>query len=87
MGSFALASKFEANDWALVREAALLLVAGGRAAQATEVWRILFSSAEFTDELRITWLPDAVDAANAARDAAQAGAWRESLAELTRDKR
>lgn len=87
LSAFATASRFTANDWAVAREAALLLVSCGRATQARDVWRVLFASEGLTDELRMAWLPEAIDSALAAKDAAQADAWRATHAELNRRKK
>ena len=84
LGVFARAARFETNDWALARDAARLLVTCGRTAQACEVWRTLLTSSDLTDDLRIAWLPEAVEAAIAAGDNVQAAMWRELLAKLFR---
>lgn len=79
---FANEEKFATHQWAMAREAALLLEAGGHPQQARAVWRALLSSPGFPDELRKLWLPDAIRAAMSAKDAAQVGTWREMLQAL-----
>ena len=76
LGFVALLKNFEPNEWALAREAAQLLETCGRAGRALEVWRAIFGSVALPREVRLAWLPDAIKAAQAARDPAQAHAWR-----------
>jgi hypothetical protein len=83
LGIFARAARFATNEWALARDAAGLLATCGRPAQACEVWRTLLAS-DLTDDLRVAWLPEAVEAAIAAKDNVQAATWRELLSKLTR---
>jgi len=83
LGFAALLKEFEVNEWALAREAAVLLVECGRAARAVDVWRTLLARPGFTRELRIAWLPDARQAALAAKDYTQATAWQVEWIELT----
>ena len=83
LGFAPLLKSFEANEWALAREAAQLLEAGGRAARALEMWRILFATPSLPRELRIAWLSDARKTALAAKDVAQAHAWQIELEGMT----
>ena len=76
--------KFESTEWALAREAALLLESGGRASRAVEVWRRLFAAENLPRVARTAWLPEAVQCAAAAKENAQADAWRAEHAALAR---
>ncbi len=83
LGFAPLLQSFEANEWAVAREAALLLEAAGRPARALVVWRALLASAGLTRELRVAWLPDARKSAIAAKDFPQASAWQAEWSDLT----
>jgi uncharacterized protein (TIGR03790 family) len=63
------------QEWALAVEAARLLVAGGQAQWAEEVFKNLLSSDGLPPAARAGWLPAAEDAALAAHDSAQAAQW------------
>jgi hypothetical protein len=63
------------QEWALAVEAARLLMAGGQAAWAEEVFQNLLSSDGLPPAARAVWLSAAKDAALAARDSAQAAQW------------
>ncbi len=76
LGFVALLRTFEAQEWALAREAALLLVSCGRSARALDVWRTVLAAPELPRALRLAWLPDAREAARAAKDHALAMAWQ-----------
>ena len=82
LGFVAQVNSFRADEWALVREAALLLEACGRPARAIEIWKNLFGAVELPRELRVAWLSDARSTALVAEDAAQAGAWERELTGL-----
>jgi uncharacterized protein (TIGR03790 family) len=66
---------FRPQEWALAVEAARLLVAGGRAQWAEEVFKNLLSSEGLPPQARAAWLREARDAALAAHDSAQAVQW------------
>jgi uncharacterized protein (TIGR03790 family) len=83
LGFAPLLKSFPTDQWALAREAALLLETAGRPALAVEVWRNLFNDGAVPRELRVSWLPDAKKSALAARDVAQAEAWQKAFLELT----
>lgn len=86
LGFVPLLKTYDAGEWALAREAALLLEQCDRAARAFDVWRTLFSVATLPDELKIAWLPAARQAAEAAGDLAQARTWARQLDELRAGK-
>jgi uncharacterized protein (TIGR03790 family) len=83
LGFAPLLTSFDANEWALAREAARLLEAAGRANRAIGVWRTLLATPALPPELRLAWLPEAQQAARAARDTAQLRIWQTDLAALT----
>lgn len=83
LGFASLLSSFDANEWALAREAAQLLEAAGRAGRAADVWRALLASQTMPVELRIAWLPEAVKTARAARLNGLAQDWQIELTALT----
>ena len=66
---------FRPQEWALAAEAARLLVAGGQAGQAEEVWGNLLASDDIPPAARAMWLGAARDAALAAHDSTQAAQW------------
>ena len=82
LGFVALLKSFATDEWALAREAAVLLENLGRPARAVELWRTLLASEAMPRELRVVWLPEASKAARAAKDFAQATKWDNALAEL-----
>ena len=73
---------FSTDEWALLRETALLAQECGAAAHALELWRALFASREFPRELRLAWLPEAIGCAAAAENTKQLSAWRSEFALL-----
>jgi uncharacterized protein (TIGR03790 family) len=73
---------FRTDEWGLVREAAQLLAANGRAADAVALYRNLFAVTS-PPEVRIAWLPDASKAARTAQNVLQAESWEKELVELT----
>jgi uncharacterized protein (TIGR03790 family) len=66
---------FRPQEWALAVEAARLLVAGGRAQWAEEVFKNLLALDGLPPQARAAWLHEARDAALAAHDSAQAVQW------------
>jgi uncharacterized protein (TIGR03790 family) len=83
LGFAPLLTTFDANEWALAREAARLLESAGKVGRAAEVWRTLLASPSMPRELRIAWLPEAVETARAARSITLAQAWQDELAALS----
>jgi len=83
LGFAPLLTKFTANEWALAREAAVLLHECGRAGRALELWRTLLATPNLPAALKIAWLPDAAATARAGRNLEQSLAWQRELAELT----
>lgn len=83
LGFIALLKTFSADQWALAREAALLLENCGRPASAVELWRTLLETEAFPAELRIAWLSEASHAAMAAKNPTQAARWSKERADLT----
>ncbi len=83
LGFAPLLTAFDANEWALAREAAQLLAAAGRANRAVDVWRTLFGAPSLPVELRLAWLPEALKTARAAKDDVQMKVWQTELAALT----
>ncbi len=82
LGFIALLKSFPTDEWALAREAALLLESVGRPARAVELWRTLFSTETLPRELRIAWLRDASHAALLAKDTAQSLEWDKAFLDL-----
>lgn len=70
------------EEWALFREAALLLESAGRAADAVDWWRRLLLIPALGTELRATWLPEAVRTARLAGATALAETWQAELPRL-----
>jgi uncharacterized protein (TIGR03790 family) len=66
---------FRPQEWALAVEAARILVAGGQAQWAEDVFKNLLSSDGLPPAARAVWLGAAKDAALAAHDSAQAAQW------------
>jgi uncharacterized protein (TIGR03790 family) len=66
---------FRPQEWALAVEAARLLVVGGQAPRAEEVFKNLLSSDGLPLAARARWLGMAQDTALAAHDSAQAAQW------------
>jgi uncharacterized protein (TIGR03790 family) len=83
LGFSAMLGSFDANEWALAREAAQILDAAGRANRALALWRTLLATPNLPVPLRQAWLPDAINAARVARDSTQAQAWQSELNALT----
>ncbi len=82
LGFVTLLKTLAVDEWALAREAAVLLETLGRPARAVELWRTLLAIEALPRELRVAWLPEASKAARAARDFAQATKWESEFAEL-----
>jgi hypothetical protein len=83
LGFVPLLKTFDANEWAVAREAAVLLEQCGRAARALEVWATLLGTTALPRELRIAWLPEARKTAEATANFEQARTWGSQLQELT----
>jgi hypothetical protein len=83
LGFAPLLKSIPTDQWALAREAALLLETAGRPVLAVEVWRNLFSDGTVPRELRELWLPDAKKSALVAKEVAQADAWQKAFDALT----
>ncbi len=77
---------FRADEWALAREAALALAELGRSGQAFELWVTLLGIELLPKELRVAWLPDAIKAAQGAKNPTQLSAWDKELTDLTAPK-
>ncbi len=82
LGFASLLKDLETNDWALAREAALLLDACGRPARALEIWKNILARLSLPRELRLAWLPEARKTAMSAKDYTQATAWQSEAIEL-----
>jgi uncharacterized protein (TIGR03790 family) len=67
------------GDWALIREAAHFLAMHGRPADATGLYRKLFSIDAVPPGMRTEWLEEARVAALDAGDASQAAEWKEQM--------
>ena len=83
LGFAPLLTSFDANEWALAREAARLLEVAGRPGRAIALWRTLLATATMPAALRLAWLPDAVKCARVAHDDGQARIWQAQLNALT----
>lgn len=83
LGFAPLLSSFDANEWALAREAAQVLEAAGRVNRALALWRTLLATANLPVALRLAWLPEALLAARAGHDSTQVLAWQSELTALT----
>jgi uncharacterized protein (TIGR03790 family) len=70
---------FRPQEWALAAGAARLLVAGGQAGQAGEVFKNLLASDNIPPVARVVWLTAARDAALAAHDSALAAQWEAEM--------
>ncbi len=79
IGFAPLLKSFPTDQWALARQAAVLLAECGRPARAVELWRTLLGAEAMPRELRVPWLNDARKTARAAGDMAQADAWQSEL--------
>jgi uncharacterized protein (TIGR03790 family) len=79
LGFAAVAKTFPANEWGLAREAAQWLESTGRSRRALEIWQALLGAPTLPTELRTAWLPEARQAALAAKDEAQAEAWQREI--------
>lgn len=75
LGFVAMLKTYNADEWGLVREIALQLQSCGHPARAVELWRTLFDNTAPPPELRLTWVPEAIEAARAAKDLEQAELW------------
>lgn len=71
------------DEWALFREAAVLLQETGRGEAALEWWLRLLELPALGTNLRLQWLPEAIRAARAAGNANRAEAWQAELIRLT----
>lgn len=71
------------DEWALARDAAELLVVNGHPMAAVEIYRTVLGIATLPRSLRFAWLGEAIKAATAAQNAAQAAAWESEMAEMT----
>jgi uncharacterized protein (TIGR03790 family) len=70
---------FRPQEWALAAEAARVLVAGGQAGWAVEVYKNLLASDDIPPAARAVWLGAARDVALAAHDSAQAAQWESAM--------
>jgi uncharacterized protein (TIGR03790 family) len=84
LGFAPLLKKFPADEWAVAREAALLLESCSRPTRALDVWRTLLADEAMPRELRLPWLRDAIRCARGAKDEAQASAWEKAIGEWER---
>jgi uncharacterized protein (TIGR03790 family) len=75
LGFAPLLKKFAPDEWAVAREAALLLEACGRPTRAVDVWRTVLAEPNLPRDLRAAWSRDAAKCARAAKDHPQAAAW------------
>jgi len=73
---------FAADQWALARDGAQLLVASGDPKNAVEIYRHLFGVKALPTELRAQWLVEARGVAVSANDLKQADAWQKDLDDL-----
>ncbi len=83
LGFASLIPSFPPDEWALAEASAQLLTTASRPAQAADVYRALLTAKILPSELRIAWLPHAIDTAKLAKDTAQIALWSSELAELT----
>ncbi len=83
LGFASLLASYQPDEWALADAAAQLLATAGRPAQAIDIYRALFATKNLTTELRLTWLPHAITAAQSAHASDQSAAWITALADLT----
>lgn len=67
---------FRPDEWALAHEVAQWLAANGGSVAAVDLHRTLFGLPALPRELRVAWLPEAVAAARAAANLAQANTWQ-----------
>lgn len=72
-----------ADEWALLREAALLADSAGLPSAAVEWWRRLLSAPALGADLRVAWLPEAIRTARVAGAGSQAEAWQTESLRLT----
>ena len=68
-----------AGDWALIREAASFLALHGRPAEATDLYRRLFSIDAIPPAVRSAWLEEARVTALDAGNSSQAAEWRQEM--------
>lgn len=73
---------FPPDEWALAREAALILEACGRPEGAVEIWRTLLAMDVLPRSLREPWLREGAKAARAAREIDLAKTWEKEAAAL-----
>jgi len=86
LGFASLLKSFPPDEWALAREVARLLETCGRPTHAVAVWRTLITDA-LPRDLQTDWLPEAIDAARAAREPSIATMWQAQLDGLAAGKR
>lgn len=72
-------ASWTANEWALARQAAMLLKECGHPDAAVVIWRAVLDSNALPPILRRGWLHDAIAAAHDARDEARAAEWHSEL--------
>ncbi|ACB77817.1 TIGR03790 family protein [Opitutus terrae] len=82
VGFVPLLDSYRSDEWALAREAANLLRGAGRAPAAIEVFDRLLRSPGMPAGVKSAWLPDAIAAADAAKDLQRAENWRQELRTL-----
>jgi uncharacterized protein (TIGR03790 family) len=82
----AQSSGTSAGDWALIREAAHFLALHGRPAEATDLYRKLFSIDAVPPELRSEWLEEARVTALDAGYPSQAAEWKEEMSRVVEIK-
>jgi uncharacterized protein (TIGR03790 family) len=75
-----VASPVSADEWALVREAAVLCLHAGRPDKSLAFWRALLSTPSMPPEIRVPWLHEAAAVARAANDLRQADEWEREAA-------
>jgi hypothetical protein len=73
---------FRTDEWAVARDAAHTLAAGGRPAAAVEIYHTLLDSSQTPRELLLAWLPEAAAAASEAGNFAEEERWKRAFAEL-----
>ncbi len=83
LGFAPMLRSFDVSDWAVARDAAVLLEACGRPTRALDVWRTLLSTPRLPRELRVAWLPEARKTAQLANDTSLANTWQTEWIELT----
>jgi len=86
IGFVPLLTAFRPDEWAMAHEAAALLAAYGRPAEAMRTLQNLFRNKNVPRALRLAWLPEAQQFARDAHDAKQAEAWSREQAGLGEGK-